>query len=544
MSPRSSRSLPWSPMLMATALMLGCAAEQPEGEGELAAASSSLVLSGAETLLGGVSAASPLTVDVEQGRLRGKLVGRTREFLGIPYAQPPVGALRFAPPVPAHSWNGTRQALEFGPACPQPAGSLSAPGPQSEDCLTLNVFTPRTIGAQPRPVMVFIHGGAFVAGASSVYDAQKLSETGDVVVVTLNYRLGALGLLALPALDAARNPATPSGNDALRDQQLALAWVRANIDAFGGDAAKVTLFGESAGSLSTCLHMVSPESRDLADRFVMQSGACVGGMPISKKDDAHVVGAGLAAALCSEATDVVACLRAKPAAEVVAYGAASGISGAGWAPVINAADPFLPEHPIKLITKGNYNKGGFMVGSNANEWGLFQLIGATPVIRTVTELNAAIDAQFAELAPLVKLQYVTLSDDEANDTFVRLMTDAVFRCPARVLSRLTTVQGTPGYLYSFEQGNAYHAYDIPYVFGEPNARLGAPTLVEPLRATMQTYWTQFAKNGSPNALGQPYWPRYDLLTDRYMTLDASPSVGTGLLRVACDFWGALYLLDS
>ena len=133
---------------------------------------------------------------------------------------------------------------------------------------------------------------------------------------------------------------------------------------------------------------------------------------------------------------------------------------------------------------------------------------------------------------------------DANATFVRLMTDAVFRCPARLLSRLTTVQGTPGYLYSFEQGAAYHAYDIPYVFGEPNARLGAPTLVEPLRATMQTYWTQFAKTGSPNAAGQPSWPRYDLLTDRHMTLKESSAVGWSLSRLDCDFWSKLYLLDT
>ncbi|HKU44412.1 MAG TPA: carboxylesterase family protein, partial [Polyangiales bacterium] len=186
------------------------------------------------------------TATVKQGKLQGKLVNTTREFLGIPYAKAPIGALRFAPPQAAPGWSGTRSAVAMGPSCPQPAGALAAPGPQSEDCLTLNVYAPNA-GAK-LPVMVFVHGGAFVGGGSIQYDAQRLSEQGKVIVVTFNYRLGALGLFAHPALDAVRGTA-PSGNDALRDQQLALAWVKANIESFKGDPANVTLFGESAGSL-------------------------------------------------------------------------------------------------------------------------------------------------------------------------------------------------------------------------------------------------------------------------------------------------------
>ena len=233
--------------------------------------------------------------------------------------------------------------------------------------------------------MVFIHGGAFVAGGSVQYDGVKLSEEAKAVVVTLNYRVGALGLLSHPALDAERG-GEPSGNDAFRDQQLALTWVRQNIAAFGGNPSNVTLFGESAGSMSTCIQMVSPRSRSLAKRFVMESATCVAGLPINTKVQANAIGVGLSDALCAGATDVVACLRAAPAADIAAYGAGSGISGAGWAPVVNAADPVLPSHPRQLIAAGNYNKGNIIVGSNAREWGLFQAIGASPVLTSVAGL--------------------------------------------------------------------------------------------------------------------------------------------------------------
>jgi para-nitrobenzyl esterase len=187
-----------------------------------------------------------------QGLLQGILTNTgTRMFLGVPYAQPPVGALRFRPPQPVMAWSGTRIADTFGPACVQPRGALSAQGPQSEDCLSLNVYAANRAN-RSAPVMVFIHGGAFVTGGSSQFDGQKLAEAGQVIVVTINYRLGALGLLSLPELDAER-AGTPSGNDAFRDQQLALTWVRDNIASFGGDPANVTVFGEHGASATSAL---------------------------------------------------------------------------------------------------------------------------------------------------------------------------------------------------------------------------------------------------------------------------------------------------
>jgi para-nitrobenzyl esterase len=480
-----------------------------------------------------------LQVRVKQGELRGKLVENTRAFLGIPYAKPPVGERRFAPAQPAERWRGVRDAVAFGASCPQPPGALAAPGPQSEDCLFLNVYTPAQPIRKKLPVMVFIHGGAFVAGSSVQYDGRRLSEEGGVVVVTINYRLGALGFLAHPALDEERCGDEPSGNDALRDQQLALAWVQKNIDEFGGNPKEVTVFGESAGSMSACLQMVAPHAKKYADRYIMESGTCVAGLPISSKAQAQTLGKELADTLCAGADDVVSCLRAKPASELIAFGASRGISGAGWAPVINPDDEFLPEHPSKLIAAGDYNRRAeVIVGSNAREWGLFQAIGQSPRPATVAQLHAILDGQFGPLAPALKLAYPA-SDATANLAYVNLMTDYLFRCPARELARQVGARGTTAYLYSFEEGAAFHAFELPYVFGNPNPTLGAPVLVEPLRETMQTYWTTFAHEGDPNAAGQPVWPEYDAQSDQHMTLKATSAVGSGLTKPQCDLWASI-----
>lgn len=205
---------------------------------------------------GGEDASVPSAqqVDTKHGRVTGKQVGSTREFLGIPYGK----AQRFLPPMAADDWSEARDATQFGPACPQAKNSLASVPLQSEDCLTVNVYTPADVSG-PLPVIVFLHGGAFVMGASSQYDSQMLSELG-VVVVTLNYRLGALGFLSLPALDDIRAGA-PSGSDGIRDQQLALHWVHDDIAAFGGDATNVTLVGESAGDQRVHSHAVAEQSR-------------------------------------------------------------------------------------------------------------------------------------------------------------------------------------------------------------------------------------------------------------------------------------------
>jgi para-nitrobenzyl esterase len=474
-------------------------------------------------------------VKIDAGKLRGKVVGETAEFLGIPYAKPPVGELRFAPPQPADDWHGIRDATAFGPGCSQDS-VLMGPLPHDEDCLTLNVFAPRGAKKSDRlPVMVFIHGGAFVGGASSQYDGQSLSEAGHVVVVTMNYRLSALGFFSHPALDALRPANAPSGNDGIRDQQLALEWVRRNARAFGGEPSNVTIFGESAGSMSTCLHMVSPTSRSLGRRFIMESGVCVGGLPLLDKAGANAVGATLVDALCAGAADIVACLRSKSADELAAWGRDLGISGPGWAPSYDPNDPLMPAHPAQLIAQGNYNHGPFVVGTNRNEWGLFQ--AGTGPIPNAAAFSAVVDAQFGPIAPLVKAQYVVGSDAEANPVYIRLMTDVMFRCPTRTLVRSATAHGSNVHLYSFEEGMAFHAFEMSYVFG-PQFNF-EPSYVDSTRITMQAFWTDFAADGNPNARSLPMWPAYNLTSDQHMVLKTPFQASSGLAASDCDFWDAL-----
>lgn len=487
----------------------------------------------------------PLVV-TSQGILQGRETGPngTRIFLGIPYAEAPVGALRFRPAQPARPWPGVRPALAIGPACPQPRNAFSASEPQSEDCLSLNVWA-----ANPfidAPVMVFIHGGAFVTGSGAQFDAQSLAESGSAIVVTINYRLGALAFLSLPELDA---EGTPSGNYALRDQQLALQWVRDNIRAFGGDPDNVTVFGESAGAVSTCVQMVSPLSRTLAKQFIMQSGTCDSAGTTSTLAQARATSARVVNAVCAGRSDVVACLREVPAGNLVAIPVQTNIFDLGFLPVVNPADPLLPQSPRAAIAAGNYNKGAIIVGSNARELGLFQLSGAAPAVASIAQLNAVIDARFGPLSPLVKQQYSAASDAEANNTLIRLGTDLLFRCPARALARRTTGQGSQVFLYHFEEGLAFHAFELPYVFGAPNPILGAATLVEFVSQQFQTAFTSFAAIGEPRpslnagdgpvtdvVFGDlPPWPRYTVAGDRHISVKRISEEGTGLSRSDCDF---------
>jgi para-nitrobenzyl esterase len=490
-------------------------------------------------------------IGISDGKLEGKVVGDTREFLGIPYARPPVGDLRFAPPEPAEPWTDTRSAMEFGPWCPQSAGLVQTLAGATnwaidEDCLTLNVYTPGTPPAKPLPVMAFLHGGGFKIGAGAQYDGQKLSEAGPVVVVTINYRMAALGFLSLPELDATR-PGAPSGNDAIRDQQLALRWVKDNISAFGGDPRNVTLFGESAGAISTCIHLVAPGSKDLAQRLIMESGGCVAKFPFMPvKANTTALSRQMAGDLCSGESDVLACLRAKPASDIIDWGAnVGGIIGALWLPSVEGeAGGVLPDTPENLIASGNYNKAPFIVGSNKSEAGLFQLVGQTKKMSTVLDLENEIDQTFpsdAAAATALKAQYAAASDAEANNAYIRLLTDLAFRCPARTLLRTTTDKGQKAYLYTFEEGTAYHSDELTYVFGFANGGLsqllgGGQPPSQVLMDAVPRYWTHFARSADPNGDGNPEWPAFATASDQHMTLKTPPEAGSHLSKSDCDFW--------
>jgi para-nitrobenzyl esterase len=486
------------------------------------------------------AAQTGIVVALRTGSVEGKWVGATREFLGIPYAEPPIGDLRFAPPQPVAAWSPIRAAIAYGPACPQPAGQLSSPTPSNENCLYMNVYAPEATG-KALPVMVYIHGGAFMRGSADQMDGRWLSEAGPVVVVTFNYRLGPLGFLAHPALDAARG-STPSGNDGIRDQQLALKFVRDNAAAFGGDPENITLFGESAGSVSTCVHFVSPGSQGIAKRYIMESGACVGGgYGVVSQASAAALSAQLAAALCPDAVDVLSCLRQQSPAALVQWQSTKTVFGANWHPSVDGVGGVLPNTPEQLLADPAFKALPAIIGTNQNEWGLFETVGLFQglpysLITSIAGLDSAIDQQFGAGADMVEQQYMPDSDALANAAYTRLITDIEFRCPARKLARLASAKSSAVYLYSFEEGTAVHAAELPYVFGS-DPSMTAPAML-PLMSAMQSYWAQFATTGNPNGANLPTWPPYNSASAAELTLVDSPHASDDPSESDCDFWDA------
>ena len=516
---------------------------------------------------------------VTQGALQGKAAGSTCEYLGVPYGAPPTGSMRFMPPQPAPAWTSTRTATSFGPSCLQAGSLLGSVGSTDEDCLSVNVFTPKAAPAGPLPVMVFIYGGAFTSGSSSTYDGEAISERGPVVVVSMNYRLGALGFLALPQLDAARSGA-PSGSDGIRDQQLALKWVHDNVATFHGDPANVTVFGESAGSMSTCIHVVSPGSQPYAKRYIMESGSCISARPLQLNTQAqsYQLGEQLATATCSgadgDAVDaggfdptsagVLTCLQNASASALMTWVPPPGsisspqgqllgnLLGPPFAPTVEGKGGVLPDTPLNLVKAGQYDKDAqLLIGTNENEFGLFvdlatsPLGGGTPTAprnkTSAAQRDQGLATVFGAQAAAVEAQYPA-TDATAPQVFIDLLTDYVFRCPSRDLLRTTMGQGTTtAYEYSYDIGKAWHSFELVPLFDVTAlSLLGAATPSSAYDHVMQGYWTQFAATGNPNApadAGAPAWPAYSPTTDPYLELlDPAPMAGTGLRKAQCDFW--------
>jgi para-nitrobenzyl esterase len=484
---------------------------------------------------------------VHQGLLAGSASGGICSYLGIPYGKPPVGDLRFAAPEPAAGWNGVRDATKFASACVQAGGlDLTGGATTDEDCLYLNVWTPATAPDKPLPVMVFIYGGGYTTGATNTYSGSALAEKGPAVVVTMNYRLGALGFFAHPDLDKQRS-AKPSGSDAIRDQQLALEWVHDNVASFHGDPADVTLFGESAGSSAVGIHVVSPGSRGLVTRFIMESGVSTHGVasgiePVTQ-DGKYALCGQLAADLCPGEADVVGCLRKLPAGDIMKWSApapadagASGAFSLRWVPTIEGKGGVLPDTPDALM-QSQSNPGEILIGTNKYEYGFFQLVGIGAKVTTLAEMRTRVQAEFGDQVDSIMAIYAPGSSVDPGEAYTTLMTDVMFRCQTRHFARLAASQGRKVYLYSFEQGTAYHSEELIYVFGQGNFALAlnatpAPALVD----AVQGYWLDFAKNGDPNGSGLVSWPAYDETGDQNITLVDPPAVTSGLSKAGCDYW--------
>jgi len=487
-----------------------------------------------------------------QGLVRGTETATTRVFRGIPYAAAPVGDRRWKPPQPPARWRGIRDATQFANHCPQIAGPFGQ-GSDTEDCLFLNVFTPdarhghgHDVGRHP--VMVWIHGGALVTGESNDYDATRLVEQGDVVVVTINYRLGALGFLAHAALTA-ESPDHASGNFGLMDQQEALRWVRRNIAFFGGDPSRVTIFGESAGGLSVHSQLVSPGSAGLFHRAIVESGAYQLTQPSLPTGEA--AGAAFAAAAgCADQT--AACLRALPVAQVLAR-------QAGATPVIDGK--VLTQSVGAAFTGGQFNRVPIMEGANHDEWRLFVALTElqTGVPLPAAAYPAAIQATIgvpAALVPLFVAQYPLASFASPSLALSALGTDGIFDCNARFVAQKTS-QFVPTFAYEFADPAApqrllppvsfpyaaAHASEIQYLFTSPTT-VPSPDLdadQEKLSRAMISYWTTFARTGQPTSFTAPRWTRFQAATDTFQALvPPRPQPETGFAADHhCAFWDSL-----
>lgn len=489
-------------------------------------------------------------IRLDSGFISGQEVGGVRVYKGIPFASPPVGALRWKPPRPVKPWPGVRACTEFGPWCPQPEPMLGGElGRMSEDCLFLNLWTPARSPADRLAVMVWIHGGGCTtgSGAMSYYNGEALARRG-VVVVTVNYRLGPFGFLAHPLL-AQESPHHVSGNYGLLDQIAALKWVRRNIAAFGGDPNRVTIFGESAGALCVCRLLVSPLARGLFHRAIAESGGVHGrNRHLRKKrhglEPAEKVGERIMAALgCTGANDPVAALRAESVAEIMkAANPAQGLFGRGnqFGPVIDGW--VLPQDPGEAFAAGRQSRVPFMVGSNADEGTVF--LSQLPMKRPLG-YRWFVRRLAGARAPGV-LGLFPVEDANVQQALNKLITVAFFVTEARFVARTMTAAGSPTYLYHFtripEVGRdrsrgAFHGLEVLYVFGTFSRVLGFPVPTEqPLCDIMGAYWTQFAKTGNPNKPGLTPWPRYDIRTGPCLELGDGVRVRAELYREACDLF--------
>jgi para-nitrobenzyl esterase len=440
-----------------------------------------------------------------------------RAFRGIPYAAPPVADLRWRPPQPAAAWHGVRDATQFGAHCAQGASPFGLAS-QSEDCLFLNVFQPRLAvpGVPVAPVMVWIHGGALVVGESDDYDPTPLVQRG-VIVVTINYRLGALGFLAHAAL-AGESAQGAAGNYGLMDQQAALQWVQRNIRNFGGNPHNVTIFGESAGGLSVHSQLVSPRAAGLFNKAIVESGA----YQLTQPSLTTAENAGKTFATNTGCADqTAACLRSLPVATILAKQ-----TGGNSAPTV---DNFVLTNSVGASIKaGTFNKVPVMEGSNHDEWRLFvaqtELVagplsaaGYIAAIQRTLGVPAAVANNLAAQYPLTNFASPSLA-------LSALGTDAIFACNARkAVSGLAA--SVPVFQYEFNDPNApmdflppvsfptgaYHASEIQYLF---NVRPSVPAPAlnaaqQRLSQQMVRYWTSFAWFSNPNSLGTPFFPRFD-----------------------------------
>jgi para-nitrobenzyl esterase len=487
----------------------------------------------------------PAVVRVSDGALKGQVSGDGRTFVGIPYAAPPVGPLRWRAPQAPAPWTGTRDATRPGNRCPQSFLDAGQASSTTEDCLFLNVWTP--VPTAPRlPVMVWFHGDGFTTGSGSDYDAGLLVRKGHVVVVTINYRLGPLGFLAVPGL-AAEASDHSAGMYWLQDQQAALRWVRRNIAAFGGDAGNVTIFGESAGGQSVCYHLASPLSAGLFERAITESGPCADRTQTSAA--AQATGAHFAQQVgCADPATVLTCLRAQPVNTLIDARVGGPTDIERWSPSVDGVE--LKDQVAGAISSGAFNHVPTIEGTNHDEYRLFVALfyddRQAPV--TAAQYATAIQAAFGGRSQQVQEQYPLTSYASPSLALSTVLTDAVFSCRALAADRALAAS-VPTYAYEFADPNAppllpdpvmpmgaSHASELAYVFPRPQSKLTPAQRA--LSDLIVGYWTTFAAGGVPGGRAAPAWPRYTAASDQFMELTPDgPRPASGFaVDHRCSFW--------
>lgn len=469
-----------------------------------------------------------------------------QEFVGIPYALPPTGARRFRPAVEVPPWSSAVDARKFRPVCPQ---NNTRSFPMAEDCLTVNIWAPRgAVAADTLPVLFFIHGGGFISGSGAFYNgsgivAASVAAKQPVVVVTANYRLGTLGFLASDEIkaEAASKGSTGAANGLL-DQLSALGLTHKIIAAFGGDAENTVIFGESAGALSVCMHLVSPRSRGGYTRAIMESGPCNG--PWGPRTAAGALAAGKLTMASLNAT-TLAELRALPVAAFLAeptVPASPGVDGRFLADLPSA---LLPEFAVAQAV---------ILGSNA-----FDSLAGAPYSEgkslpsTVAEFTALL-AKYEPFAssPALRQEATAMYTSPPTrygtvaDAWVKLNADVCVICPTNALAKILVGDDVPVYQYDFNGpgGLAPHAGELPYVFGQPFAGAPAakPIMPSPLDAALvtivQDYWRSFAATGTPSSPAGPAWYTSTVSNREYVQFNTAKStVQAKDLRAAeCAFW--------
>jgi len=497
----------------------------------------------------GTPDSSSVTITTQQGILHGTANNDVRVWRGIPYAQPPVGDLRFKAPQPVQSWEGIRNATAFGSIAPQPKDGMSSSGIQSEDCLFLNIWSPKNTAGK-KPVMFWIHGGGFVIGAGSdgMYEGSKMSKNGDVVVVTINYRLGPLGFLYL---DQFSNDSIRFDNNlGLRDQVAALKWVNENIEAFGGDPANITIFGESAGANSVLCLLAAPSAKGLFQKAIVQSAAAVG--ETSKENAIKMtneylkllnLGADNISELFKTSTETL--LEAgNKLFEKVIHEVGDLIT---FAPVYGT--DFLPLPPSEAIAKGFALGIPVMIGTNKDEANLFAKTNP-PLIKPEEE---TINKYMNSTGKGDHLKDITsmYPGYPSPSSILSMITDGVFQVPAYYIADAQS-NFASAYSYRFDWTSfpirliglgACHGMELPFVFSSFNSdegkrimRFSSNRKVRQLSKVIQKSWTNFAYTGSPDD-GNITWTPYNTLSRSTMIFNNTLQVVSDPIAKLREGWG-------